>query len=62
LTHAGKGYRKVIRLITDMPDMVAVRMEEAVKATLRLAKEKPVQGTEYFDISVLALVLDIVDN
>lgn len=61
-THAKNGYNKIIKFITPMPDMAAVEMEEAVKAVLRLAKEKPVHGTEYFDISVLALVLDIVDN
>jgi predicted GIY-YIG superfamily endonuclease len=61
-THAKRGYSKIIRLITQMPNMAAVRMEESVKAALRLAREKPVHGTEYFDISVLALVLDIIDN
>jgi hypothetical protein len=29
--HAGKGYRKVIRLLIGMPEMAAVRMEESVK-------------------------------
>ena len=45
-----------------MPGTVAPEMEQAVMAALRLAGEQPVKGREYYDASVLALVLDIADN
>jgi hypothetical protein len=61
-THAQNGYRKNIRFMDDMLDMRAGELEKSVKAALRLGGEYPVSGTEYFDISCLALVLDIVDN
>ena len=60
--HAAQGYTDVVRLITELPDMVALDAENAVKSALVLAGEKPVRGREYFDISCLALILDVADS
>ncbi|MEV5131047.1 hypothetical protein AB0K87_11140 [Streptomyces sp. NPDC053705] len=60
--HARDGFTRVVRLLVDLPDDVARPMECDVIATLRLAREKPVRGREYFDSRVLATVLDIVDH
>jgi hypothetical protein len=37
-------------------------LEDEVLNTLKLAGIAPVRGREYFDISALPLILDIVDN
>jgi hypothetical protein len=58
--HARQGYTEVVRLVTGLPGTVAPDAERAVKAALALAGEKPVHGKEYFDISCLALILDVV--
>jgi hypothetical protein len=60
--HRRDGYRTVIRLLTDLPPHLPMLMEDDVRATLRLAGFKPVQGREYFDADALALILDVVDN
>jgi len=60
--HASEGYTDVERLVTGLPDMVALDAENAVKSALALAGEKPVRGREYFDISCLALILDVADS
>lgn len=61
-THRASGYKRVVRLLTQLPGDVALEMEQAVRSTLRLAREVPEQGREYFGIHVLGTVLDIVDN
>lgn len=60
--HAAKGYGEVIRLVTDLPGMVAHDAEIAIRAALETAGEKPVRGREYFARPCLALVLDVADN
>lgn len=60
--HASDGYTDVIRLVTGLPGTVAPDAERAIKAALALAGEKPVRGKEYFDISCLALILDVADS
>ena len=60
--HAVKGYTEVVRLIVDLPGMVAHDAELAIRAALESAGERPVRGREYFDISCLALVLDVADS
>lgn len=60
--HASAGFTTVHRFLTDFPEGVAPALERDVLSTLRLAGERPVRGREYFPASVLALVLDIVDN
>ncbi|MEV7618034.1 hypothetical protein [Streptomyces sp. NPDC089799] len=60
--HARDGYTTRVRLFTGLPTGVAWDIERSVKAALRIAGERPVRGSEYFDISVIALVLDIADN
>lgn len=62
MRHAGAGYPDVVRLVTDLPGTVALDTENAVKAALSLAAEVPVSGREYFDISCLALILDVADG
>jgi hypothetical protein len=57
--HAAQGYRDVVRLATGLPGTVAPDAERAVMAALELAGEKPIRGREYFDISCVALVLDV---
>lgn len=58
--HARAGFTTLVRLLTGLPDAFA--LERDVKATLALAGEKPVRGREYFDVRVLATVLDVVDH
>jgi hypothetical protein len=60
--HHKDGYRTVVRLLTGLPDGAAPDAERAVKAALAMAGEKPVRGTEYFDVSCLALILDVADS
>ncbi len=61
-THLRDGLSEVVRLVTGIPGAIALNAERAVKAALALADEKPIQGREYFDISCLALVLDVADS
>ena len=60
--HARQGYTEVVRLVTGLPGTVAPDTERAVKQALALAGERPVRGKEYFDLSCLALVLDVADS
>lgn len=60
--HRVAGYRTVARLVTGLPDRVAHEVEQAVRAALALAGEKPVRGREYFDASCLGLILDVADS
>jgi len=61
-THRRSGYQEVVRLLTGLPGTEAPEVERAVQATLALAEVLPIKGREYFDISALAIVLDIADN
>lgn len=61
-THARDGFDSVVRLIEDMPGDLAPRLERAVLAALRDAREMPIRGREYFSARVLGLVLDVVDG
>lgn len=58
--HRRAGYGTLVRLLKGLDN--AVPLERNVKTTLRDAGMKPVRGHEYFDISALPLVLDLVDN
>jgi hypothetical protein len=60
--HAAKGYGEVVRLVTDLPGMVAHDAEIAIRAALESAGEMPIRGREYFGRSCLALVLDVADG
>lgn len=60
--HRRDGFLRVVRLLTGLPDGAARSLEKDILATLRLAREKPVRGREYFDARVLATVLDVVDH
>jgi len=61
-THRRRGYTTVVRLATGLPGRVAQDTEDAVRAALALAGERPVRGREYFDASCLALILDVADS
>jgi hypothetical protein len=61
-THRRGGYQGVVRLLTDLPGTTAPDMEDAVQAALALAGLRPVLRREYYDISALPVVLDVVDN
>ena len=58
--HRRAGYRKVIRLIVDLPDAAA--LERSILNTLRAAGVSPVKGREYYDQVALPVVLDVVDG
>lgn len=60
--HARDGFDSVVRLIEGLPGDLAPRLERAVLAALRDAREAPVRGREYFPARVLGLVLDVVDG
>lgn len=60
--HKRAGYSRVVRQLVGLPGNVALEMERAVRATLLLARKKPVQGREYFDAAAMAVILDVVDN
>ena len=60
--HARAGFTVVDLLLTGLPGVTAPALESDVGAALRLAGESPVQGREYFDSSVLALVLDVAGS
>jgi hypothetical protein len=52
----------VVRLVADLAPTVAAKAERAVISALSLAREQPIRGREYFDISCLALILDVADS
>jgi len=60
--HAKDGFEHVLRTLTGLPGSVAPALERSVIATLRLAREEPVRGREYYNDWVTATVLDAVDN
>lgn len=60
--HKGDGFTEVERLTTGLSGDAALDAERAVKAALVLAGERPLRGREYFDISCLALILDVADG
>ena len=57
--HRAAGYVEVIRL-HEVVDAGA--LERAALETLRLAEFKPIKGREYFDLSALPVILDVVDH
>lgn len=60
--HRRRGFRTVVRVFDGLPGTVARDLERLVLSALRDAREAPVRGREYYDISALALIIDIVDN
>ncbi|MFE9793525.1 hypothetical protein ACFYRL_17505 [Streptomyces goshikiensis] len=60
--HARDGLEEVVRLVTGLPDGVAVEIERNLIGAMRDAREAPVRGREYFAARVLPLVLDLIDN
>jgi hypothetical protein len=60
--HARAGFTEVHRVALGLPGSTARDTEDAVRAALSLAREVPLRGREYFDISCLALVLDVADS
>lgn len=60
--HRRDGFTTVLRLLQGLSADTSVRLESDVLATLRLAREEPARGREYFPVHVVALVLDVVDH
>ena len=60
--HRQYGYTTVVQLVTGLPGRVARDTEDAIRATLALAGERPVKGREYFDSSCLGLILDVAGS
>ena len=60
--HAAKGLADVVHLAAGLSGTAALDTENAVKAALAAAGETPVRGREYFDISCLALILDVASS
>jgi hypothetical protein len=58
-SHRRDGFTVVHLLVTELADGVPQAAEKAVLSALALAGEKPHRGREYFDVSCLALILDI---
>lgn len=58
--HRAAGYTGVVRVLQALPG--ADMLERHVLATLRDDGLKAVEGREYFDVSVLGTVLDVVDG
>ena len=61
-THRRSGYATLVRLATGLPGTMARDTENAVRAALAMAGERPVQGREYFSSSCLAVILDVTDS
>ena len=61
-SHRDDGFTTVHMLMTGLADDVPQATEKAVLAALTLAGEKPRRGREYFDVSCLALVLDVASG
>lgn len=59
-THRAAGYTDIVRILRELPDAFA--LERHIIATMRDADIRAVHGREYFDLSALALVLDLVDG
>jgi hypothetical protein len=57
--HRADGFPTVHLLTDDLAGDVAAETEKAVLATLALVNAKPLRGREYFDVSYLALILDV---
>ncbi|MEU3860398.1 hypothetical protein AB0F03_24010 [Streptomyces sp. NPDC028722] len=60
--HARDGYQLVVRLLTGLPDDVALSLERAARTALLDAGHVPVRGREYFSASLVQFVLDTVDH
>lgn len=60
--HHHRGFDRIARLAEGLPGDLAPRLERTVIAALRDARELPVRGKEYFPVSSLALILDLVDG
>ena len=57
--HRMDGYGRVVKRLDGID---AAALERAIFEALRLAEIPPVQGREYYDLSALPVILDIVDN
>ena len=60
--HRRDGYGTPELLLLGMPGIEAPALERSVMATLRLAEIDPLHGREYFDISALAVILDVASG
>ncbi|WP_407842143.1 hypothetical protein ACE1OC_43105 (plasmid) [Streptomyces sp. DSM 116496] len=60
--HRRDGLGIVIRLIENLPDGIALEIENSIRLALRDAKETPTRGREYFPGRCTGLILYTIDN
>jgi len=61
-THRVDGFTEVLRLITGLPEGLAVLTEQKIKLALAMVDAKPMRGREYFSDEYLALIENEIGN
>lgn len=61
-THRVDGFTEVLRLITGLPEGLAVLTEQKIKLALAMADAEPMRGREYFSDEYLALIENEIGN
>lgn len=61
-THRVDGFTEVLRLITGLPEGLAVLTEQKIKLALAMVDAKPIRGREYFSDEHLALIENEIGN
>jgi hypothetical protein len=61
-THRVNGFTEVLRLVTGLPEGLAVLTEQKIKLALAMVDAKPVRGREYFSDEYLALIENEIGN
>ena len=61
-THRVDGFTEVLRLITGLPEGLAVLTEQKIKLALAMVDAKPMRGREYFRDEYLALIENEIGN
>ena len=61
-THRVDGFTEVLRLITGLPEGLAVLTEQKIKLALATVDARPMRGREYFSDEHLALIENEIGN
>jgi len=61
-THRVDGFTEVLRLITGLPEGLAVLTEQKIKLALAMVDAKPMRGQEYFSDEYLDLIKNEIGN
>src|SRR5262249_55583810 len=61
-THRVDGFTEALRLITGLPEGLAVLTEQKIKLALAMVEAKPMRGREYCSDEHLALIENEIDN